>query len=289
MKRLACCSREIEWLKSEKYKGDEVQLRAHLKLDLVRLKQGEPLDYVIGSRDFLGCKIDLSSRPLIPRAETEFWVEQAIKELSKLCEVGLRPACAGRAHRSTTSHNSFAQPIKVLDLFAGSGCIGLAVLKHIPNAHVTFAEKDPKLCSQIKKNLKLNALKGRVIRVDIFSREPRRRSFKSSSKTVVGVGLGLFDIIFANPPYVPTKRQKVQKSVKDWEPKEALFAGVDGLVVIKKFLKQAQGHLNPAGRIYLEFGYGQKTKIEKLIKQFGYGHYQFHQDQFGKWRWVVIK
>lgn len=203
--------------------------------DVKRLQMGEPIDYVIGWKKFLGCKIDLSSRPLIPREETEFWVESAIQDLK-----------------------AKSYQLKVLDLFSGSGCIGLAVQKHFPKAKVTFGDLYP--------------VNRKIIKTDIFS------NIK-----------GRFDIIFANPPYVPTKKSKVQKSVKEWEPKEALYAGPDGLAIIKKFLKQAKDYLSPEGRIYLEFGYGQKAKIEKLIKSFDYGYYKFHQDQFGKWRWVVIE
>jgi release factor glutamine methyltransferase len=322
---------EIAWLKREKYGLGEVQLQVSPKLDfaqarqfkkdLERLNDGEPLDYVIGWRDFLGCRIDLSAKPLIPRAETEFWVEQAIKELGEmgeavrrdrfLCnEMGSRKTKTGvrnhfnfaKPNKATcevafsSTKNDFSRPLRVLDLFAGSGCIGLAVLKHCPNAHVTFGEKDPKLCAQIKKNLKLNqipASRAKVSQTNLFKPYLSKFDFDTLQK---GGKLDRFDVVLANPPYVPTRKSKVQKSVKDWEPKEALFAGKDGLVIIKKFLKQARLHLESAcpersrrGKIYLEFGYGQKLAITKLLKQFGYSNWQFHQDQFGKWRWVVVE
>ena len=296
-----------------KFKKEKIWLKRDCpncgEKDLKRLNEGEPLDYIIGWRGFLGCKIDLSAHPLIPRAETEFWVEQAIKELDKTCEVAFSYAKNDFSHLPRKSRQTeeevvlcatksdFAPPLKVLDLFAGSGCIGLAVLKHCPNTQVTFGEKGPKLCAQIKKNLKINkipASRTKVIQTDLFN-----PSFSISNLETLQKGgkLGRFDVIFANPPYVPVSRSRVQKSVKDWEPKEALYAGEDGLAVIKKFLKQAKGHLSLNGRIYLEFGYGQKLVINRLLKQFdsahrkqlGYTNWQFHQDQFGKWRWVVVE
>ncbi len=209
--------------------------------EIARLGRGEPIDYIIGWKEFLGCKIDLSARPLIPRAETEFWVEQAIKAVAKDCPWKTK-----------------GQSLAILDLFSGSGCIGLAVQKHLPNAKVTFGDLYP--------------INQRTIKTNIFSNIS-----------------GKFDIIFANPPYIPTQKSKVSKSVKNWEPKKALYAGKDGLAIIKKFLKQAKDHLKLGGRIYLEFGYGQKLAITKLLKDFNYSNWQFHRDQFGKWRWVVIE
>ena len=241
--------KEITWLKRDKYGREEIQLRGAQKSDfekdIKRLEDGEPVDYIIGWKEFLGCKIDLSYKPLISREETEFWVGEAIKELGS--------------------------NLKVLDIFAGSGCIGLAVLKNCKNVEVTFADKEENCLKQIKKNLGLVGSTGKVVRSDLFS------NIK-----------GKFDIIFANPPYIPTKKQKVQKSVKDWEPHQALYSGTDGLVIIGKFLQEAKKYLNPEGRVYLEFGYGQKGAIEKLLKQNKYKNWEFHKDQFGKWRWAEI-
>lgn len=241
-------SREEILLKRDKYHGQET---AEFLMDTKRLEKGEPLDYVIGWRDFLGCRIDLSERPLIPREETEFWTEKFIKELKKK-----------------------KSKVKILDIFAGSGCIGLAVLKRCPLAIVTFVDSENNCLRQIEKNLKINQLKAEVFQSDIFS-----------------ANLDKFYFILANPPYIPKKGRgsRVQKNVTKWEPAKALWAGADGLKLIRNFLAGAKNHLTPAGEIWLEFGYGQKTKIEKLLRENGYRHWQFHCDQFGRWRFVVIK
>src|SRR3989344_9398998 len=110
----------------------------------------EPEAYILGSVDFLKCKIDLSKRPLKPRVETEFWVEQAIEDI--------------QANRST-------EVIKCLDMFSGSGCIGIAILKHLESAVVDFVDVDEKAVEQIAINAKLNnidASRFRVIQSDIF-------------------------------------------------------------------------------------------------------------------------
>ena len=288
------------WLLRDKYAGRET---ADFLADVKRLEEGEPLDYVIGWREFLGCRIDLSERPLIPRMETEWWTESVIEKIGQ-------------------------QPAKVLDIFAGSGCIGLAILKHCPQAEVTFVDSEENCVRQIRKNLKINQLKAEVFQSDIFSSFVSSKSFSkyldlsrgtfliskgSACLPAAGRGLGLeierspgvvrlfektltgtlgkFDFILANPPYVSTagRGSRVQTSASQYEPAPALWSGDDGLDIIRRFLVEAKQHLAPTGEIWLEFGVGQKTKIEKLIKAEGYKQYQFHRDQFGRFRFVVIR
>ncbi len=238
--------KEIGWLLREKYNNKPDK---NFYKDVKRLKAGELIDYVIGFTNFLDCKIDLSKKPLIPRPETEFWVGPALKEIKKG---------------------------KVLDIFSGSGCVGVAILKNIKNVKCDFVEKDAKFLKQIKINCKINKInpkKYKIIQSDIF------KNVRSK-----------YDFIFANPPYVARNRKnKIQKSVLKYEPKQALFGGKDGLFYIKKFLRQAKKYLNPDGKIYMEFSSEQKNKIEKIIKQYKYSNYKFYKDQYSKWRYVMIK
>ena len=246
--------KEINWLLKEKYRGKP---SAKFYNDIERLKKGEPLDYVIGFTEFLGCKIDLSKKPLIPRPETEYWARQAIENIS---------------YDFSSLKN---RKITVLDMFAGSGCIGIATLKHIKNARAVFAEKDQRAIYQIKINCALNNInkkRYRIIQSDTF-------------KNITGK----YDYIFANPPYIPTVRKnKIQASVLRYEPKAALFGGKDGLFYIRKFLAAAKNFLNDNGKIYMEFDSVQKKSIEFLLKKYNYTSWEFCKDQYGKVRYVVI-
>ncbi len=220
----------------------------------MKIKTNPPIEYLRGYTNFLGCKIGLHFRTMIPRKETEFWVKRAIREILK-------------------NRKKFS----FLDAFCGSGCIGIAVLKNCSKwAKIAiFSDIDERALKQAEINLKLNRInpeKYRVIQSDVFSKIK-----------------GKFDYIFANPPYVATENKHlVQQSVLEWEPQKAIFGGKDGLLYIRKFLKAAKEHLNKGGKIFLEFDHFKKLELEKLLTQFKYNDFIFHKDQFNKWRWVEI-
>ena len=213
---------------------------------------GEPKEYVDGWTEFLGCKIDLSKRPLIPRPETEFWVEKAVAEISS-------------QGQSSGKSGGLAFEPKVLDLFSGSGCIGIAVATRCPNTKVTLADKTNYISTPLPKN-------AHFTQSDLFS--------KLSNK---------YDFILANPPYVPEGAGV--GGIMKHEPHEAIYAGKDGLDVIRTFLEQAPTYLNKKGQIWMEFGNEQKEGVTNLLRAFNY--YQgftctFHRDQHNAWRYLVI-
>ena len=243
--------KEVDWLIREKYGG----LRTgRTEKDITRLKSGEPVDYVIGFVEFLGCKIDLSLRPLIPRPETECWVEKMITEMKS--EKLENPKC--------------------LDIFSGSGCVGISILKHIPTSSFDFVDLEEQSLNQIKLNCKQNNIdpeRYNIIKSDMFSSIADK-----------------YDYIFANPPYIAkNKKNEIQKSVLNYEPHTALFGGDDGLLYIKKFLTQVSAHLNKNGKIYMEFGSDQKDSVAKILSDKNFAKTEFRKDQFGKWRFVVVK
>jgi len=268
--------KEIQWLLKEKYSG---KAGKKFNEDVERLKMGEPLDYVIGFTEFLGCIIDLSKKPLVPRPETEYWVERAINELN-----------------NPSSLRSSGQNLRILDIFSGSGCIGISIMRHTKNVKIIFAEKDKKFLNQIKINVKLNKkyISNQPSRAPVgpareLGRKIEKNNYKIVQSDVFKNIKGKFDYIFANPPYIPQNRKnKIQKSVLKYEPHAALFGGKEGLFYVRNFLGEAQNFLNPEGKVYMEFDYIQKREIEKLLKKYNYKSWKFKKDQYGKWRWVVI-
>jgi len=203
---------------------------------------------------FAGCRIELSKKVLIPRPETEFWTRAAIIDLVR---AGSRPA--------------------VLDIFSGSGCIGIAVAKSVSGARVDFGDIDENALAQIRINLNINAIEADRVRVyssDIFNGIPNENAY---------------DAILANPPYVdPGRINQVQGSVLDHEPHRALFSGNRGLDAIESFLRTARAHLNDKGLIYLEFDPAQRQDIIKMCARFGYSKTLASKDQYGRWRFARI-
>ncbi|MBU4381339.1 peptide chain release factor N(5)-glutamine methyltransferase [Candidatus Parcubacteria bacterium] len=269
--------KEIRWLLKEKYHWTEAEILLNQRLplpeetfDIKRLEQGEPVAYVIGKTEFLGCVIDLSLRPLIPRPETEYWVNQAIKGKNRVLP-----------------DSGSTRMVKALDLCCGSGCIGIALLKHLSNVSVDFVDIDDNALKQTEINLKLNLIRGdprsirdnplqglSLIKSDLFSSLKGRR----------------YDCIFCNPPYV-NPNGKFDKNLK-FEPKEALFAKDNGMFFINKILRGFTKYLKPNGILYLEFGDDQKVLIErklKLLERSKRRDFSFHKDQFGKWRYLKIE
>ncbi len=269
-------SREERWLLEEKYDGVE---SADFFRDCERLRTGEPLAYVIGFVDFFGCRIDLSYRTLIPRPETEYWTEGVIKIIQGKMRNPLpaSPFVRGRgdAHPLTPERsNDRRERLRVLDLFAGSGCIGIAIAKHIPEATVDFADIAPRALKQIPKNCQLNDLSPNrysVIRSDIFSAIE-----------------GVYDIIVANPPYIPEgDARRLDPLVRDAEPAEALFGGSDGLQIIQELINKASAFMAPQGIFAMEFDDTQHKAIARIISEGKRLRPLFHHDQYGRMRWLT--
>lgn len=237
-------NQETKWLLNDKYNGIETDAFYD---DVKRLESGEPLAYIIGWQPFCGTKIYLDSHPLIPRPETEYWVKLVIDEIKE------------------------KKNVKVLDLCAGSGCVGVALLKNIPDSIVDFVEIDESHHATILKNIKEN-------RID----EGRTK--------IVGGSLfenitDQYDIIVTNPPYIdPQLVHRVGENVLEYEPKNALFGGNAGMELINEILVKIPYFLRPGGILYIEHEPEQAEKIQKLLPGINP-----QKDQFGVIRFSVYQ
>ncbi|MCA9365480.1 methyltransferase [Candidatus Kaiserbacteria bacterium] len=316
-------NQEERWLLEEKYEG--VKTLEFLD-DCKRLAAGEPLGYVIGYVPFLGCKIWLDSHPLIPRPETEFWVEKAIKEIVRIDKANqadfLKPPQKFEKLRGLAEKNppdSIKSPIKVLDLCAGSGAIGLAVAKHVPMVRIDFSEIDAHHLPTIGKNLKENNIdctRYRVWQSDLFNDLPTQNS--DSSKAVIsdeiqGTGkflqdsyqaysekkIGtrneegrrnhsfLYDFILTNPPYIDPTLDRTEASVKNFEPHQALYGGQNGTEFIEQIIATAPTFLNKNGQLWIEHEPEQTEIIHKLAKQLKFST-TTEKDQYDIERYSIL-
>ncbi len=245
-------SQEESWLLKEKYGGVESEA---FHADLERLKAGEPLAYLIGHTPFLDCEIILDSHPLIPRMETEYWVEKVIESIKM----------------------DSKSKVQVLDLCAGSGCIGVAVAKAVSDAHVTFAEIDPTHLPTIKKNLEHNL-------PDYSNRVEYIQVVESNLFENVN---GTFDFILTNPPYIDPVIDRAESAVKSHEPHLALYGGKNGLAIINDIVTKAPKYLREGGQLWIEHEPEQVEAIHSLATSNGFSIVT-HKDQYGVERYSVL-
>lgn len=234
---------KVVQLRIKKHKGKETEA---FLADVVRVAQGEAFEYLLGEVDFCGAKIDLTLRPMIPRPETEFWVKQAIEDIQN-----------GKSFYT----------LRALDLFSGSGNVGLAVLKNIEESTVDFIEYDPKLKEQINISITRNNIK-------------KTRTRVLTGDTWEGA-VGTYDIVFAVPPYVPSQmKEEVMKELSAEDPL-SFFDKEDGYYYHKQVLSKAKDFLKTDGTLYLEFDITQREKIEQLAISSGYENFSFLKDPYG--------
>lgn len=243
-------TQDESWLLAEKYHGVATE---DFLSDSARLQSGEPLAYVIGHVPFLNTTIFLNSKPLIPRVETEFWVAEALTEIKSL----------GRT----------SGEVRALDLCAGSGCIGVAVLHTLPYTTVDFVELDSNHHPTIRTNIEKNDIE--VNRARIFGGD----LFEEISDT--------YDYILTNPPYIDAKAKTVEGSVVAYEPHLALFGGTHGMHYIERIMSTLDKHLTPDGVLYIEHEPSQVETITDIAVQNNFVS-TTHNDQYHVKRYTRI-
>lgn len=246
------------------------------------MPSNEPLAYQIGDQPFLGLTIYLDSRPLIPRPETEWWTEKLMHEIGgggSFARGGFRSATAReeailqQENMPPYSSEVPTKPLTFLDLCAGSGAIGCAALKYLPDAEVYFGEIDPAHEATILKNIRENAL-------------DERRAHVCVGDLFTPFGTTQFDIIAANPPYIPAGRA-LDSSVTDYEPALALRSGDDGLDLIRRIARELREHLAPGGQAWVECDSANIEEAKRLFEAQSFGA-EIRTDQYEVPRYLVV-
>ena len=243
-------SREQLYRDMHLYVSAELEKRVD---DLVcRRLEGEPVAYIIGEWEFYGLPLNISQDVLIPRADTEVLAERGIQKAKE----------AGEGAR-------------VLDLCAGSGCVGLAVAANVPECRVVLGELSEGALRICKQNVRRNNLNARVTCLSVDAMEPPAAS------------LWDFDVIVSNPPYIPTGDiAGLDHSVKDFEPHMALDGGEDGLDFYRFIAAKWKTALRLGGTLIFEVGIGQAPAVEEILALNGYEDIKTTIDSGEIWRVV---
>ena len=247
-RELVCCAAGKS--REELSRDGRLYVPAAVEQQVERLAQrhlaGEPVAYLIGEWEFYGLPLDISESVLIPRPDTEVLVEQALSRLQNVAEP------------------------RILDLCAGSGCVGLALAKHLPGSRVVLGELDEGALRICRQNIRRNDLTGRVV------------SLQMNALEKPPAHLGEFDAIVSNPPYIPDGDiAGLDVSVRDYEPHLALKGGEDGLDFYRAICAQWRTALRADGRLLFEVGIGQADDVLRIMRSCGFGDVEITPDLNG--------
>jgi len=234
--------------------GDPIDEAAAIRLNeaLARRLAGEPLWRILGAREFWGLSFALSPGTLEPRPDSETLIETALRHL------------ASRRH----------EPLRLLDLGTGTGCLLIATLREFPQASGIGIDLSPDAVATATGNAVRNGV-------------AERAAFRQGDWTA-GIDEG-FDLILSNPPYIGSGEiPALDRAVREHDPLLALDGGPDGLTAYRALAAVLPGHLNPDGLAILEIGAGQEEAVVALMRQAGLRHLDSRRDLGGHVRALVF-
>jgi len=215
------------------YAPNPDELAAYREL-VARARKHEPVAYLVGHKEFYSLRLKVTPAVLIPRPETELLVSEAISHLKQLGGCG-----------------------RVWDACTGSGCVAIAVANQVKDAEVLATDASPRAIEVAAENVAAHGLGERITcrQADLLSVPADCGAWSRA------------DVLTANPPYVASG-DDVAEDVRH-EPREALYAGDDGLAVIRPLVAAAPGVIAPGGLLAMEFGCGQADAVRDLIVSTG--------------------
>ena len=237
--------------------------RRRLQQLVERRQGGEPLAYILGSREFYGRSFLVDPRVLVPRQDTETLLDRAL--------------AFARRHlvaSNGTTRGSDAPLTRVVDVGTGSGILGVSLALELPAAHVILIDRSEDALVVAEANGRRHAVDDRISLVQ---------------GDLLGCLAGPVDLIVANLPYVPSDEiDRLQPEVRR-EPRAALDGGPDGLDVYRRLLSEAPSRLSPRGALFAEIGHGQGAAAIGLARQHFPGHVIFvHPDFEGRDRVLAV-
>ena len=210
-----------------------------------RRLNGEPIAYILGSREFYGLRLKTTPATLIPRPDTEILVETALAKIPQ---------------------NS---NLNVLDLGTGTGAVALAIAVQRPQTKVSAVDASHGALKVATENAQsLNLSNVRLLESNWFSALLSEK----------------FDLIVSNPPYIAQHDEHLKQGDLRFEPISALASGVDGLDDIRKIIQAAPDYLNPNGWLMLEHGYNQADAVAVLLNARGFSQIEHAKDIAGTLR-----
>jgi len=220
-----------------------------------RRAEREPLQYILGYVEFFGLKIRVGHGVLVPRPETELLAVEAIKIISNF-EI----------------RNS---KFRILDLCTGSGCLALVLAKEFPHAQVYGTDTSESAITYARKNAIFNSMSTMTF---------LEGSLFEPVKDII------FDLIVSNPPYIKRKDIKsLQPEIKDWEPRDALDGGEDGLDYYRSIIPLVKNYLRKGGYLVLELGIDQGEAVKNMAEDAGLKDINLIKDYAGIDRIFIAK
>ncbi len=231
---------------------------ASFKALLQRRLHHEPLQYIIGSTEFMGYEFLVDRRVLIPRPETELLVEQAVQYVAE---------------------NFSHQPIRIIDIGTGSGCIAVSLAKMIENVSVVAFDKSAEAVEVARMNAKTNEVEQKV-------EFTVRDVFTVSSEDF----FSKFHLIVSNPPYISTSEfESLQPEIQDYEPSFATTDGGDGLSFYRRIADLGKSLIEPNGAVIVEYAYDQSTAVRGIFLQSGWDNIRLLNDYSGNPRCLIAE
>ena len=250
-------NKHLNWPKSAMISRDTDALPKALLDEWTLLEKqrldGQPVAYLIGKKEFFNIELKVAPGVLIPRPETELLVELTIEHV----------------------RSSGKKAPKILDLGTGSGAIGLALAKNLPNAEVTCVDVSAEALKIAQENAQL---------LNLNSVKLLQSNWFDGLTTNLPAEDCVFDVIVSNPPYIPAGDHHLLMGDLRFEPSSALTDDHDGLMAYRNIFKEAPAYLAGDGFILVEHGFDQSKQVCELLKEQNYINIKAHQDLAGIWR-----